>query len=304
MGGSLRTALALAVGALLAYPAAAAAVPANDDYAAAQTITTNSDVAGDNAGATAEAGEPTSNGSATVWFSWTAPATEMAQIPMSTDNLAVSVYTASGAVPPFANLVSVSWTYNGYSVVGGTTYKIQVAGSPLGQPFTLRVSDQLPVITFDSGPGTTTDSTPTWDFHAVTAVNHFDCEILTPGFQVVQPIDVCDPPWTAASLTPSSYLLRVFAASPATPGHPGEQWVTERPFTIKPAPPGAQPPGAGTFGPFVPTGQRAAALKQCQRSRHKAVKKKRKRHALTKKVKKKLKKKLRKCTRQAERLPL
>jgi hypothetical protein len=254
-------ALGLAAGALLVLPAAAAAVPANDDYAAAQTLTTNTDTAGDNTGATLEGGESTANGSASVWYSWTAPATEMVQIPIS-EELAVTMYTASGAVPPLTNLVSVPWTFNGYSVVGATTYKIEVAGSPPGQAFILRVSDQLPVITFDSGPGTTTSSTPTWDFHAATPVNHFSCEVDTPDHQEVA-FDICDPPWTSPSLLPGDYLLRLLASSQSTPEHPGESWFTERPFTVQPAPPDTpgQQDSAG------PTGQRAAALKKCKKKK-------------------------------------
>ena len=63
-------------------------------------------------------------------------------------------------------------------------------------------------------------------------------------------------------------------------------------------PPASCPPGG------QPTGGRGAALKRCKKKHKKALNKKRKHHALTKRVKKQLGKKLRKCKHRANQLPV
>src|SRR4051794_20893689 len=71
--------LAIALGLWLCVPSAASAVPANDNFANATALSgSNVSTAGDNIGATAEAGEPNHAGNASahsVWWSWTAPST-------------------------------------------------------------------------------------------------------------------------------------------------------------------------------------------------------------------------------------
>jgi hypothetical protein len=54
----------------------------------------------------------------------------------------------------------------------------------------------------------------------------------------------------------------------------------------------------------VPTGERAKALKRCERKHRKALKRKREHDALTKPVKKHLRKQLRKCRAKAKKLPV
>ena len=114
--------------------------PSNDNFAGAATISGMSgSVTGSNVNATRESGEPLPSTSAgatnTIWWTWTAPATGIAQF--STAGSKVS-YTAMGAYvgSSVSGLTTVSASADSYSqssisfsVVSGTRYYIAVSGT-------------------------------------------------------------------------------------------------------------------------------------------------------------------------------
>ncbi len=114
--------------------------PSNDNFAGATTISGMSgSVTGSNVNATCESGEPLPNISAgatnTIWWTWTAPATGIAQV--STAGSKVS-YTAVGAYvgSPVSALTTVAASADSYSqssisfsVAAGTRYYIAVSGT-------------------------------------------------------------------------------------------------------------------------------------------------------------------------------
>jgi uncharacterized repeat protein (TIGR01451 family) len=146
-----------------AGPAVAAGPPANDNFAAATVLTgPNGTISGDNTNATWQTGEPSvvqdGGFDASVWYSWTAPATATTTIdtcatpndgPPAMDTV-LGVFTGSAvdALTTVAtsdddcdntNLSTVT-----FAAVAGTTYPILVAGYHQTQgPFLLRWS-QLP----------------------------------------------------------------------------------------------------------------------------------------------------------------
>jgi hypothetical protein len=133
---------------ILLLPAGSAAAPPNDGFAAAQVLTGESGlVAGTTAEATREAGEPQhgEEGSASVWYRWTAPAT--AQMSFDTcdssfDTL-LAVYTGStvGSLERITSSDDACDTQSRalFTAVAGTVYSIAVDGfeGEVG-PFTLR----------------------------------------------------------------------------------------------------------------------------------------------------------------------
>ena len=133
----------MAVGLLSAGPAAAAP-PANDNFASAQTITgTNVNVAGTNFQATKQTGEPNHDfetGGASVWYSWTAPSTAAVKLDTCDANFysVLAVYTGS-AVNGLTRVASNSFSATcdqgsslAFHAVSGTTYKIAVDGNTFG----------------------------------------------------------------------------------------------------------------------------------------------------------------------------
>lgn len=125
------------------YTIGASPAPANDNFVAAQTVSSNSgSVNGTNAFATKEAGEPTHspNGVASeksIWYRWTAPnsGTVVMTTAGSTFDTLLAVYTGSSVaglalivrnddVNPPNDITSLVQ----FSAVSGTTYQIAVDG--------------------------------------------------------------------------------------------------------------------------------------------------------------------------------
>ncbi len=143
------------------------AIPPNDNFAGALPITGRSAlIATANAQATREPGEPrirNLTGGKSLWYRWTAPATQRFQFGLKSDGFdpLLAVYTGSS----LANLALVGDSDNadfeaggnsGYTpavvtvnAVAGTTYYIQVDGRALGTilpanaPFVLTLNDSL-----------------------------------------------------------------------------------------------------------------------------------------------------------------
>src|SRR5439155_1746694 len=132
-------AVALVAGLVVALPAYATA-PNNDNFAAAQAIGGSSGSAtGSNVGATKEAGEPShagNPGGASVWYSWTAPASGQATIKTAGSNFdtllgvyrgtSVSALTLVGSNDDYAGPGGPSQV--GFSATSGTTYMVAVDG--------------------------------------------------------------------------------------------------------------------------------------------------------------------------------
>ena len=325
--GAVAVVTALAAGSATAQ----AAPPVNDDYANATTIAGKLPVQvdGTNAEATKEAGEPNHGGDAgvaSVWYSWTAPATGPVQIHTcngpSFDTL-LGVYTETGSVPPFSNLHEEAgnddFCAHGSLVeldaVQGTVYKIAVdtfsgSGTPQTGPFALRISADIPTVAIDSGPGTTSDSNPTWTFRTFGGDGPvtIDCIIFKESpFSAGQYIVYLEQPGCSSPFTPGTplpegnYLLDVVATA-AT----GETSLGSgvRAFTIQPPPALTPPAVTPTPVPVSPvTAKSPSPSKKCKKQHQRALRKKRKNHALTKKAKKKLTKKFKKCKKKASLLP-
>lgn len=109
--------------------------PANDAFAAAETIAGSSGTAsGDNIGATVEAGEPGPAGDAgaSVWYRWTAPSDGRAVVAATSPDFTPSVdaYTGDGV----GSLSKVTAPYDShFRAVAGVTYSIAVDGGPAAQ---------------------------------------------------------------------------------------------------------------------------------------------------------------------------
>ena len=124
-----------APGATFGTPAA----PANDDFANADTLTGVSDsVTGDNNNATAEVGEPghgaTGTPDSSVWWSWTAPVSEMVTIDTEGSDFDTSLGVHTGAMGTLATVTDDDDSGTGllssvtFSAMAGTTYHIAVDG--------------------------------------------------------------------------------------------------------------------------------------------------------------------------------
>ncbi|HEX6687732.1 MAG TPA: hypothetical protein VF085_03605 [Solirubrobacterales bacterium] len=126
----------------IALEIASTPAPANDDFADAQTVTAESleggtfhrvDVPGFNWNATKELGEPAhadDQGGASIWYSWTAPASGEASVVVSGALEAVlGVYTGTSLseLTPVATPTSFSGEVNVH-VTAGTAYRIAVDG--------------------------------------------------------------------------------------------------------------------------------------------------------------------------------
>jgi Ca2+-binding RTX toxin-like protein len=125
---------------LLLPGVALAAAPVNDDFAAAEVLEGSvGGTTGTNVGATSQVGEPThagSGGGASVWYEWTAPASERAVIHTrwSGFDTVLAVYTGS-SVDSLTEVASNddSGPYDSdsavrFDAVEGTTYRIAVDG--------------------------------------------------------------------------------------------------------------------------------------------------------------------------------
>jgi hypothetical protein len=143
----------IAIMILTALTSVKASAPANDNFAAAQTLssTLTGTVSGSNTEATQEAGEPshyTNNpNKQSVWYKWTAPATRSMAFEELDNGFssAMAVYTSNVANPTFAQLTKVQSNADliGYNYTGcrinfwaqsGKTYYIAVDFSNSGGP--------------------------------------------------------------------------------------------------------------------------------------------------------------------------
>lgn len=130
----------------------AAPVPANDDFANAQTIGPGLPVnaTGNNDFATEETGEPDHGDypdtSRSVWYRWTAPVSGPMRI--KTCNPELGFFTSAYTGNTLNTLTDVSerqdWTdcSRYFDAIAGTTYRIAVAGAPFGGthgPFALNI---------------------------------------------------------------------------------------------------------------------------------------------------------------------
>ncbi len=123
--------------------------PANDSFATRDTLSgAPTSMAGTNVGATVEAGEPSHAGyspNATVWWTWTAPAT--GECPFQVTNASftsvMGIYTGTA----LNGLTQVGSAYStniaSVPVVAGTSYQIAVGGFSSGT-FTLNVGSIMP----------------------------------------------------------------------------------------------------------------------------------------------------------------
>jgi hypothetical protein len=291
----------LTVGALLGLTAATAqaAPPVNDGYASAVTITSSplpQQVSGTNVSATLEASEPDPTGlgdgiGASVWYSWTAPATQPVQFHTCNGpalDTVVAVYTAAGAVPPFTNLDLEGEDDQGcgtdnsnveVAVIMGTAYKIQVSGFDLdgvgGNPaaegaFALRIAARPPPAVFDSGPGTTDSAYPSFSFHADVPASLFGCTIFTHYGGVLIFSGNCSSPFTAP-LPLAVGVYDLFVGYRTTTGETTLFDADGAPRTFTIVPPSAAPPAAAPS---------ATTPKKCKKGRKlkrgKCVKKKKK----------------------------
>jgi subtilisin family serine protease/outer membrane protein assembly factor BamB len=131
-------------------------VPANDSFATPSKLTGLSPVVTDlNTAASAESGDPSVqgyNGSRSMWYSWTAPASGAFQLSVTTSSFVptVGVYTGAslGALTKVADAVGSSANQGvicSFSAVSGTTYLFCVnstAASDTGQ-YVLSLTDSL-----------------------------------------------------------------------------------------------------------------------------------------------------------------
>jgi hypothetical protein len=124
----------------IALQIAATPSPGNDAFASAQTVSSESleggtffrvDVPGFNWLATTEPGEPALGAGASVWYSWTAPASGQAKVTAATASLSpvIGVFTGStvGALAPVATTPFYP-PEQSFTAVAGTNYRIAVAG--------------------------------------------------------------------------------------------------------------------------------------------------------------------------------
>jgi hypothetical protein len=158
---------------VLCPASALAAPPANDDFANAHNLGNGvqATASGSNSGATVEPGEPDSapgfTTRATVWYSWTAPSTDLASVDVCQANFFGGVAIFTGA--SVSQLTEVTKGALGspcqvsFVPTAGTTYRIGVDGL-LGQAGSFTVAlDQLPRFALDvakagAGSGTVTSS--------------------------------------------------------------------------------------------------------------------------------------------------
>jgi hypothetical protein len=166
----------------------------NDTFANATLIKdTNGSINGTNVGATKEPGEPNHAGNAgghSVWYSWTAPASQPAgfQTACALDTL-VAVYTGSSvsALSPVASNDNASSGCVGsllsFNAVKGTTYRVAVDGkNGATGSFTLQWTGQTadvsgPTTSITGGPDGTVSSTGATFAFASEAGATFQCAL-------------------------------------------------------------------------------------------------------------------------------
>ena len=121
-----------------------APAPPNDDVADAEPLSgTTAVVAGTNAGATREDGEP-ANGwyslSGSVWYRWTAPASGTAAFRVEGSGFTPAVFAYPGSALAGAQAVATGNGAVRFYATAGTTYSISVAGNySAGGSFTLKL---------------------------------------------------------------------------------------------------------------------------------------------------------------------
>ncbi|WP_426571557.1 M6 family metalloprotease domain-containing protein [Aquihabitans sp. McL0605] len=144
-------------------------VPVNDAFASPTVLNgTSGRVASSSTQATKEAGEPAhadNPGGASVWYSWTAPASGTLSIDMTNTGFdsTLAVYTGSavGSLQPIASDDDDSWYTSalwGVSVTGGTTYRIAVDGFN----DTIRIPQGSLEFTWTFDGGTSPDPFASW----------------------------------------------------------------------------------------------------------------------------------------------
>jgi hypothetical protein len=216
--------------------------PANDAFAAAQTVTSESleggtfhrvDVPGFNWNASKEAGEPAHAGDlggSSVWYSWTAPATGKARVVVGAETLerALDVYVGD----TLTGLTSIAArTYSPDTVeiaaIAGTTYRIAVDGrldSTTGKPstgqftFLIYLDSSLPSVgaSVDVAPPETTIKRAvrqkrrvTLRFASSEAGSSFRCK--RDGLRFA----ACASPKTYSGLKPGRHIFKVIAVDAA-----------------------------------------------------------------------------------------
>jgi hypothetical protein len=117
--------------------------PANDMFAEPVALTGELATAtGTAAGATVELGEPAAT--ATVWYSWTAPASGRTTVTLPTQPTGTRVSVYSGSTPGALTRLSSDTSYP-FTATAGVTYRIAVDGGAAAEaPFELRVHQPPP----------------------------------------------------------------------------------------------------------------------------------------------------------------
>lgn len=140
-----------ALTAIVHAPAAYAAAPSNDDFAAAKVVgpTLPASVDGSTTAATAQSGEPKLWGAArtSVWYSWTAPSSQTVRVRVVTPGSdewrpVLAAYTGS-ALTGLTRIAANEWWFADYAdddsccdpglvvqAVAGTTYRFAVDSTP------------------------------------------------------------------------------------------------------------------------------------------------------------------------------
>jgi streptogramin lyase len=110
--------------------------PANDNFANRQTLTgTSVSVNGSNILATEEQNEP-SNGGASVWYSWTAPANGSVVLSLSGPAYPNATVFTGGDLASLVQVSGYGYSSSSFDAVEGVTYQIQIDGYQTGN-FTL-----------------------------------------------------------------------------------------------------------------------------------------------------------------------
>jgi hypothetical protein len=160
----------LVLGCLLLAGPAAAAPPANDNFASAVAIT-GSTVTGNNLEATKQAGEPNhagDPGGASVWYSWTAPSTGVFEVTTcgSQFDTLLAVYTGS-AVNALTEVASNDEAFRCPSqselvlhATSGVNYKIAVDGWSAGGSTAADTGNFVLVVSAVTPPSNDSFSTP------------------------------------------------------------------------------------------------------------------------------------------------
>lgn len=121
---------ALSVVCLALSAASYAAAPANDNFANAQTLTSGVEVSGLLGNATRQPGDPpvdpqsSSSNYPTVWYQWTAPASGVVRLSLSSSMEYNSLVTMIGTSPSSGKYLTDDGPSSTFYAVGGQTYHI------------------------------------------------------------------------------------------------------------------------------------------------------------------------------------